>query len=144
MGFYIKDINYIVENNQIYIIDEFTGRIMQDRRWANGLHEAIEAKEQVPIKKGSETLNSITYQNFFLLFPKIAGMTGTAKTAESEFEKIYNLPVEVVPTFRPTKRNDLPDLIYKDQFSKWNAIFLSLVHTYNKMLTPFKIKKNCV
>jgi preprotein translocase subunit SecA len=128
--FYIKDINYIVEDNQIYIIDEFTGRIMQDRRWANGLHEAIEAKEQVPIKKGSETLNSITYQNFFLLFPKIAGMTGTAKTAESEFEKIYNQQVFVIPTYEKMIRQDLPDLIFKTEFGKWKQIAKQVEELY--------------
>jgi preprotein translocase subunit SecA len=128
--FYIKDINYIVENNQIYIIDEFTGRIMQDRRWANGLHEAIEAKEQVPIKKGSETLNSITYQNFFLLFPKIAGMTGTAKTAESEFEKIYNQQVFAIPTYEKMIRQDLPDLIFKTEFGKWKQIAKQVEELY--------------
>jgi preprotein translocase subunit SecA len=128
--FYLKDINYIVEDNQIYIIDEFTGRIMQDRRWANGLHEAIEAKEQVPIKKGSETLNSITYQNFFLLFPKFAGMTGTAKTAESEFEKIYNQQVFVIPTYEKMVRQDLPDLIFKTEFGKWKEIAKQVEELY--------------
>ena len=128
--FYLKDINYIIENNQIYIIDEFTGRIMQDRRWANGLHEAIEAKEQVPIKKGSETLNSITYQNFFLLFPKFAGMTGTAKTAESEFEKIYNQQVFVIPTYEKMMREDLPDLIFKTEFLKWKQIAKEVEELY--------------
>ena len=128
--FYLKDINYIVENNQIYIIDEFTGRIMQDRRWANGLHEAIEAKEQVPIKKGSETLNSITYQNFFLLFPKFAGMTGTAKTAESEFEKIYNQQIFLIPTYKKMIRQDLPDLIFKTEFLKWKQIAKEVEELY--------------
>ena len=87
---FVKDVSYIVKNREIQIVDEFTGRIMADRRWSEGLHQAIEAKEQVPIMKGSETLASITYQNFFLLYPKLAGMTGTAKTAEVELEKIYN------------------------------------------------------
>ena len=120
--FFIKNINYIVENKEIFIIDEFTGRIMADRRWGDGIHEAVEAKENLPIKKGSETLSAITYQNFFLSYPKFAGMTGTAKTAEAEFEKIYNLSVTVIPTAKKMIRQDLPDLVYKNEFTKWEAI----------------------
>ena len=119
---FFNNVHYIVQNNRIIIVDEFTGRIMPDRRWGDGLHQAIEAKEKVLIRQKSETVASITYQNFFLLYPKLSGMTGTGKTAEIEFEKIYNLSVEEIPTERPNQRNDLPDLIYKDQFSKWNAI----------------------
>jgi preprotein translocase subunit SecA len=119
---FFNNVHYIVQNNRIIIVDEFTGRIMPDRRWSDGLHQAIEAKEKLPIRQKTETVASITYQNFFLLYPKLSGMTGTAKTAELEFEKIYNLSVEEIPTARPTLRKDLPDLIYKDQFSKWNAI----------------------
>jgi preprotein translocase subunit SecA len=116
------NVHYIVQNNRIIIVDEFTGRIMPDRRWGDGLHQAIEAKEKLPIRQKTETAASITYQNFFLLYPKLSGMTGTGKTAEIEFEKIYNLSVDEIPTARPNQRKDLPDLIYKDQFSKWNAI----------------------
>ena len=119
---FFNNIHYIIQNNRIVIVDEFTGRIMPDRRWGNGLHQAIEAKEKLPIRERTETQSSTTYQNFFLLYPKLSGMTGTGKTAEIEFEKIYKLSVDVIPTFKPTKRLDLPDLIYKDQFSKWNAI----------------------
>nr|YP_009684568.1 preprotein translocase subunit SecA [Pseudopedinella elastica]QDR24654.1 preprotein translocase subunit SecA [Pseudopedinella elastica] len=119
---FVKDINYIVRDNEIVIIDEFTGRIMSDRRWGEGLHEAVEAKERVPIKKGSETLGSVTYQNFFLSYPKFAGMTGTAKTAEGEFEKIYKREVVVLPTTKPLIRNDLTDLVFKDEFTKWQSI----------------------
>jgi preprotein translocase subunit SecA len=119
---FFNNIHYIIQNNRIIIVDEFTGRIMPDRRWGDGLHQAIEAKEKLPIRPKTETQAAITYQNFFLMYPKLSGMTGTGKTAEIEFEKIYNLPVEVIPTFKRTRRNDLPDLIYKDQFSKWNAI----------------------
>jgi len=119
---FFRNVHYIVQNQQIIIVDEFTGRIMPDRRWSDGLHQAIEAKENLPIRENTETVASITYQNFFLLYPKLSGMTGTAKTAEVEFEKIYNLPVEEIPTARPSLRRDLPDLIYKDQLSKWNAI----------------------
>jgi preprotein translocase subunit SecA len=119
---YFNNVHYIVQNNRIIIVDEFTGRIMPDRRWGDGLHQAVEAKEKVPIRQKTETVAAITYQNFFLLYPKLAGMTGTGKTAEVEFEKIYKLSVEEIPTARPNQRQDLPDLIYKDQFSKWNAI----------------------
>jgi preprotein translocase subunit SecA len=119
---YFNNIHYIIQNNRIIIVDEFTGRIMPDRRWGEGLHQAIEAKEQLPIRKSTETVASITYQNFFLSYPKLSGMTGTGKTAEIEFEKIYKLSVDEIPTARPNIRKDLPDLIFKDQFSKWNAI----------------------
>ena len=119
---FFNNVHYIVQNNRIVIVDEFTGRIMADRRWGDGLHQAIEAKEKLPIRQKSETVAAITYQNFFLLYPKLSGMTGTGKTAEIEFEKIYNLSVEEIPTAKPALRKDLPDLIYKDQFSKWNAI----------------------
>ena len=119
---FLNNVNYIVQNNRIVIVDEFTGRIMPDRRWGDGLHQAIEAKEKLPIRQKTETSASITYQNFFLLYPKLSGMTGTGKTAEIEFEKIYKLSVDEIPTARAPLRNDLSDLIYKDQFSKWTAI----------------------
>ena len=119
---FFNNVHYITQNNRIVIVDEFTGRIMPDRRWGDGLHQAIEAKEKLPIRQKTETVAAITYQNFFLLYPKLSGMTGTGKTAEIEFEKIYNLSVEEIPTARPTARKDLPDLIYKDQFSKWSGI----------------------
>jgi preprotein translocase subunit SecA len=119
---FFRDVHYIVQNNRIVIVDEFTGRIMPDRRWSDGLHQAVEAKEAVPIRQTTEISASITYQNFFLVYPKLSGMTGTAKTAEVEFDKIYSLPVEEIPTARPNLRKDLPDFIYKDEFSKWNAI----------------------
>ena len=119
---YFKNVQYIVQNNRIIIVDEFTGRIMPDRRWGDGLHQAIEAKEKLSIRQKTQSVASITYQNFFLLYPKLSGMTGTGKTAEIEFEKIYNLSVNEIPTAKPVLRKDLSDLIYKDQFSKWNAI----------------------
>ena len=115
--------NYIVnENNEIVIVDEFTGRTMMGRRWSDGLHQAVEAKENVPIQDESQTLASISYQNLFLLYEKLSGMTGTAKTEEAEFEKIYNLNVVPVPTNQTIKRKDFPDLIYKNQYIKWRAI----------------------
>jgi len=115
--------NYIIdEDNEIVIVDEFTGRTMVGRRWSDGLHQAIEAKENVKIQDESQTLASITYQNLFLLYTKLSGMTGTAKTEEVEFEKIYNLEVVEVPTHQTIKRKDFPDLIYKNQYLKWQAI----------------------
>ena len=115
--------NYIVnENNEIIIVDEFTGRTMAGRRWSDGLHQAVEAKENLPIQDESKTLASISYQNLFLLYDQLSGMTGTAKTEEGEFEKIYNLSVVPVPTNKPIKRKDLSDLIYKNQYIKWRCI----------------------
>jgi preprotein translocase subunit SecA len=114
--------DYIVLNNKILIVDEFTGRIMEDRRWSLGIHEAIEIKEKVDIGGGTKTKSSITYQNFFTLYPKLAGMTGTAKTTEKEFQDIYNLEVEVLPTFKPMIRKDLSDLVYQTELAKWKAV----------------------
>src|SRR5210317_1748190 len=119
---FFNNVHYIVQNDRIIIVDEFTGRIMPDRRWGDGLHQAIEAKEKLSIRQKTETVAAITYQNFFLLYPKLSGMTGTGKTAEIEVEKIYNLSVKEIPTARPNQRKDLSDLIYKDQFSKWSSI----------------------
>lgn len=119
---YILNVHYIIQDNRIIIVDEFTGRIMPDRRWGNGLHQAVEAKEKLPIRQKTETIATITYQNFFLLYPKFCGMTGTGKTSEIEFQTIYKLEVKRIPTAQPNRRQDLPDLIYKDQFLKWTAI----------------------
>ena len=119
---FIKDVNYIVRDEEVVIVDEFTGRVMPGRRWSDGLHQAIEAKERVDIQPETQTLATITYQNFFLLYPKLSGMTGTAKTEETEFEKIYNLQVTIVPTNRPTGRADLSDVVYKTENGKWQAI----------------------
>lgn len=115
--------NYIInDGGEIVIVDEFTGRTMYGRRWSDGLHQAVEAKENVKIQDESQTLASITYQNLFLLYEKLSGMTGTSKTEELEFEKIYNLKVVQIPTHQPVKRKDFPDLIYKNQYIKWQAI----------------------
>ena len=119
---FIKDVNYIVRNDEIVIVDEFTGRVMIGRRWSDGLHQAIEAKEHVDIQPETQTLATITYQNFFLLYPKLSCMTGTAKTEEAEFEKIYNLEVTIVPTNRITGRQDLSDVVYKAEGGKWQSI----------------------
>ena len=119
---FLRDVNYIVRNGEVVIVDEFTGRVLAGRRWSDGLHQAIEAKESVEIQNETQTLATITYQNFFLLYPKLAGMTGTAKTEEAEFEKIYNLQVTIIPTNRPSGREDLSDVVYKIEPAKWRAI----------------------
>ncbi|MBE9180763.1 preprotein translocase subunit SecA [Oculatella sp. LEGE 06141] len=119
---FTKDVRYIVRNDEIVIVDEFTGRVMPGRRWSDGLHQAIEAKERVEIQPETQTLATITYQNFFLIYPKLAGMTGTAKTEEAEFEKIYNLEVTIVPTNRSPRRQDLSDVVYKTELAKWRSI----------------------
>lgn len=114
--------DYIILKNKIVIVDEFTGRIMEDRRWSMGLHEAVEIKECIPIGGGTKTKSTITYQNFFTLYPKLAGMTGTAKTTEKEFQDIYNLKVIELPTVKPLARKDLPDLVYQTELSKWKRV----------------------
>ncbi|MFN9686083.1 MAG: preprotein translocase subunit SecA [Cyanobacteriota bacterium] len=119
---FIKDVNYIVRNQDVVIVDENTGRVMPGRRWSDGLHQAIESKENLPIQPETQTLASITYQNFFLLYPRLAGMTGTAKTEELEFEKTYKLEVTTVPTNRTTARVDWTDQVYKTEPAKWRAV----------------------
>ncbi len=119
---FLKDTNYIVRNGEVVIVDEFTGRVLPGRRWSDGLHQAIEAKEHVEIQPETQTLATITYQNLFLLYPKLGGMTGTAKTEEPEFEKIYKLEVTVIPTNRERKRQDLSDMVFKKETGKWGAI----------------------
>ncbi len=119
---FTKDVNYLVRNDEIVIVDEFTGRVLAGRRWSDGLHQAIEAQEGVEIQKETQTLATITYQNFFLLYPKLSGMTGTAKTEETELEKVYNLQVTIVPTNRPSQRYDFADVVYKTGDAKWQAV----------------------
>ncbi|MBD2448428.1 preprotein translocase subunit SecA [Nostoc sp. FACHB-152] len=119
---FLKDVNYIVRNGEVVIVDEFTGRVLPGRRWSDGLHQAIEAKEHVEIQPETQTLATITYQNLFLLYPKLGGMTGTAKTEEAEFEKIYKLEVSVIPTNRIRRRQDLSDMVFKTEAGKWIAI----------------------
>ncbi|MCP9925864.1 preprotein translocase subunit SecA [Synechococcus lacustris C3-12m-Tous] len=121
---FIKDVNYILRNDEVVIVDEFTGRVMPGRRWSDGLHQAVEAKEALPIQPETQTLASITYQNFFLLYPRLAGMTGTAKTEEVEFEKTYKLEVAVVPTNRSRSRRDLVDQVFKSESGKWRSVAL--------------------
>ncbi|MDE0151762.1 MAG: preprotein translocase subunit SecA [Bdellovibrionales bacterium] len=119
---YKRDVDYMVKNNEIMIVDEFTGRLMPGRRWSEGLHQAIEAKEGVKIRKENQTLATITFQNYFRQYNKLAGMTGTAETEAVEFKKIYNLDVMVIPTNKPIQRKDLEDVIYKTEKVKFNNI----------------------
>lgn len=119
---FLKDVNYIVRNGEVVIVDEFTGRVLPGRRWSDGLHQAIEAKEHEEIQPETQTLATITYQNLFLLYPKLGGMTGTAKTEEPEFEKIYKLEVTVIPTNQIRRREDLSDMVFKTEAGKWGAI----------------------
>ena len=116
-----RDRDYVVKDGQVIIVDEFTGRLMFGRRFSEGLHQAIEAKEGVKVERESQTLATITFQNYFRMYKKLAGMTGTAKTEEQEFQKIYNLPVVVVPTNKPMIRVDYPDVIYKTRIAKYKA-----------------------
>jgi len=119
---FLTDVNYIVRGGEVVIVDEFTGRVLPGRRWSDGLHQAIEAKEHVEIQPETQTLATITYQNLFLLYPKLGGMTGTAKTEEAEFEKIYKLEVAIIPTNRIRSRKDLSDMVFKTELGKWKAI----------------------
>jgi len=114
--------DYVILKNKICIVDEFTGRIMEDRRWSLGIHEAIETKENVTVGEATRTKSTITYQNFFTLYPKMGGMTGTAKTTEKEFQDIYQLKTVVVPTAKPMIRIDMPDLVYQTELAKWKAV----------------------
>ena len=127
-----KDIDYIVKDGEVLIVDEFTGRIMYGRRYNNGLHQAIEAKEHVKIADESKTLATITFQNFFRMYDKLSGMTGTAMTEEAEFEEIYNLDVVAIPTNKPMIRNDENDVIYKNENAKYRAIVESIKKSHEK------------
>nr|YP_011007336.1 Preprotein translocase subunit secA [Scytothamnus australis]WAM64765.1 Preprotein translocase subunit secA [Scytothamnus australis] len=129
---FFHDVHYILKDKNIVIIDEFTGRVMEGRKWGDGLHQAIEAKENIQILKGSETLASITYQNFFRLYPKVSGMTGTAKTEELEFENIYGLSVSILPTYEKMRRQDNSDFIFIDEISKWRAIAQECLKMYSR------------
>lgn len=128
----IRDENYIVKDDEVLIVDEFTGRLMQGRRYSDGLHQAIEAKEHVKIKDENKTLATITFQNYFKLYSKLSGMTGTAKTEELEFNKIYNLDVVTIPTNKPVLRIDEQDLIFYTEKAKYKAIIEEIIEKYNK------------
>ena len=118
---YRRDVEYVVKDGEVIIVDEFTGRLMPGRRWSDGLHQAVEAKEGVKIERENQTLATITFQNYFRMYKKLAGMTGTAETEAAEFDKIYKLEVVVIPTNRPLLRVENPDLVYRTEKEKYFA-----------------------
>ncbi len=126
------DVDYVVKDGEVIIVDEFTGRLMEGRRYSDGLHQSIEAIEGVLVQEESQTLASVTFQNYFRLFPKLAGMTGTALTEEAEFGNIYGLEVFVIPTHRAISRQDLPDLVYKSKMEKYRAIVQDIKAAHEK------------
>ena len=132
---FVKDTDYVVRNGEVMIVDEFTGRLMEGRRWSDGLHQAVEAKEGVDIQDETQTLASITYQNLFRLYPKLSGMTGTAMTEEAEFGKIYNLEVTAIPTNKPDIRVNHPDVIYKSEVQKYLSVVDDII-TQHKLGRP--------
>ena len=129
---YGRDVDYMVKDDEIIIVDEFTGRLMEGRRWSDGLHQAVEAKERVTIKNENQTLATITFQNYFRMYKKLAGMTGTAETEATEFKKIYNLDVVVIPTNKPIRRMDLEDVVYKNSDAKYRAIIKDIEERQKK------------
>jgi preprotein translocase subunit SecA len=129
---YEKDVEYVVQNNQVIIVDTFTGRLMSGRRWSDGLHQAVEAKEGVKIERETQTLATITIQNYFRMYDKLSGMTGTAETEAGEFHEIYKLDVVVIPTNRPIRRVDINDQIYKTKREKYNAVIEQIKDCHGK------------
>ncbi|MDP2754670.1 MAG: preprotein translocase subunit SecA [Nitrospirota bacterium] len=127
-----KDVDYVVKDGEVIIVDEFTGRLMPGRRWSDGLHQAVEAKEDVKIESENQTLATITFQNYFRMYNKLAGMTGTADTEAAEFAKIYNLEVLVIPTNKPMIRPDYPDVIYKTEKGKFNSVIREIEELHKK------------
>ena len=130
-----RDVDYVVKNidgsDKVMIVDEFTGRLMEGRRYSDGLHQALEAKEGVKVERENQTLATITYQNFFRMYDKLSGMTGTADTEAREFAEIYNLGVTVIPTNKPVIRDDAPDQIYKSQSAKEKAVIKDIIKKKN-------------
>ncbi|KAF5057777.1 Protein translocase subunit SecA [anaerobic digester metagenome] len=133
-----RDIDYIVKDGEVLIVDEFTGRIMYGRRYSNGLHQAIEAKERIEVRKESKTLATITFQNYFRMYKKLSGMTGTAKTEEGEFREIYNVDVIEIPTNKDVIRNDMQDVVYKGEAGKFNAVINEIIEK-NKTGQPILV-----
>ena len=131
-GIMKRDVNYVVRDGEIIIVDEFTGRLMFGRRYSDGLHQAIEAKEHVKVERESKTLATITFQNFFRLYSKLSGMTGTALTEEQEFQEIYKLDVIVIPTNKEIKRQDKSDFVYKSEAAKFNAVVKEIIEKHEK------------
>ena len=128
----LKDVSYIVKGKEVVIVDEFTGRTMEGRRWSDGLHQAVEAKEGLPIQNETVTIASVTYQAFFKSFPKLGGMTGTAETELTEFNNIYDLSVQVVPTNRSVQREDSQDVVFRSESGKWNAVRREIARMHKK------------
>src|SRR5437879_7162923 len=131
---YEKDVDYVVQEGQVFIVDEFTGRLMPGRRWSDGLHQAVEAKESVVVREETQTLATITIQNYLRMYEKLAGMTGTAETEETEFYQIYKLEVVVIPTNRPVRRVDKHDLVYKTRREKYNAVIAEIERVHKRGL----------
>jgi preprotein translocase subunit SecA len=129
---YLRDQHYVVQNGEVVIVDEFTGRLMSGRRWSEGLHQAVEAKEGVPIQKENQTLASITFQNYFRLYAKLSGMTGTADTEAFEFQQIYNLETVIIPPHRPTVRRDMMDKVYMTMKEKYTAVIEDIRDCYER------------
>ena len=129
---YKRDVDYVVKDGQVIIVDEFTGRMMPGRRWSDGLHQAVEAKEAVRIERENQTLATITFQNYFRMYGKLAGMTGTAETEAEEFAKIYKLDVVVIPTNRPLTRVNNPDVVYKTEREKFNAVVEDIIERHGR------------
>src|SRR5207237_7594791 len=127
---YKRDVDYLIQHGEVKIVDEFTGRVLEGRRWSEGLHQAVEAKERVKIKEENQTLATITLQNYFRLYDKLAGMTGTAETEAGEFAHTYNLSVVPIPTNLPMIREDHADLIYKTEEAKFAAVVEDLAERY--------------
>jgi preprotein translocase subunit SecA len=129
---YTRDVEYMVKDGEIIIVDEFTGRLMEGRRWSDGLHQAVEAKEKVPVKNENQTLATITFQNYFRMYKKLAGMTGTAETEAVEMKKIYNLDVSVIPTNKPIRRDDREDVVFKNANGKYMSIVRDITERAKK------------
>src|SRR5207244_1553049 len=127
-----RDVDYMVKDGEVVIVDEFTGRLMPGRRWSDGLHQAVEAKEKVKIERENQTLATVTFQNYFRKYKKLAGMTGTADTEAEEFNKIYKLDVVVIPPNRPLRRVENPDLVFRTEKEKWDAIVTEIVTEHEK------------
>src|SRR5438132_2711251 len=127
-----RDVDYMVKDGEVVIVDEFTGRLMPGRRWSDGLHQAVEAKEKVKIERENQTLATVTFQNYFRKYKKLAGMTGTAETEADEFHKIYKLDVIVIPPNKPHGRVEYPDLVYRTEQEKWDAIVTDIIYEHTK------------
>ncbi len=134
---YKRDHHYVVQDGEVIIVDDFTGRLMSGRRWSDGLHQAVEAKEGVNIERENQTLATITLQNYFRMYEKLSGMTGTAETEEKEFGETYQLEVIVIPTNRPMVRKDSSDIIYRTLPEKWNAIVDEIKETDTNAVSRF-------